>query len=587
MFRIVSLTLYGSQESQEFTYTFSNGINYFKGKNDSGKTEFYTFLDFMFGANLKLAEKDWYKGTLSHAKLVFSFNDREFVVERYLSNPNKNIFRYADEESADYIRLDDLKERLNSVFAVDEDALKEMRAFVEEDISYRTFTVFNFLGETRQGVLNDFFDKCSKINYAVKVPALLNYIFNRNISRIDKLKREEEKLKKQLEKLEKRSQQNNEIVARINHQLKILGLHIVFTGANADVVLHGIAELQNDLKKSESERKTLSIAALEAIYTSLDEQIKKQSAFEKDHRRFINEEHKQKELLAVLLQTVNGKSEYQYLVDPIIRLIGELDKSISFNRYLIQESSISELKKQRNTVRSQMIMSKSNYTIYSVSDKARAITLINEYISYYDADLDSGSISEIRSRLREIRNEIRTLQNADDADKITKLSRYITSLYAATKSVSELSEYDFSKTGFRITYIKNGNILQPQIEDGEIDESGHKNYYTGSLARHTLIQLCGYLGFLNMLISEMKFPLIPVLVIDHISKPFDHNNSKAIGAVIHEVYNTLNAEQLQIIMFDDEEPSDLGIVPNLNVNLIGDGKSGFNPFYLAPSPSVD
>ncbi|MFR6367886.1 MAG: hypothetical protein ACLUOA_03210 [Gemmiger formicilis] len=93
----------------------------------------------------------------------------------------------------------------------------------------------------------------------------------------------------------------------------------------------------------------------------------------------------------------------------------------------------------------------------------------------------------------------------------------------------ELAEYDFRKSGFHISYLKNGNILQPQILDEESDSADQiKNYYTGSMARHTLMQLCGYLGFLRMLIKEDKYPLIPFLVIDHISKPFDDKNQKAL-----------------------------------------------------------
>ena len=57
------------------------------------------------------------------------------------------------------------------------------------------------------------------------------------------------------------------------------------------------------------------------------------------------------------------------------------------------------------------------------------------------------------------------------------------------------------------------------------------NYYTGSMARHTLMQLSGYLGFLKLLLEENKYPIIPFLVIDHISKPFDKDNSLAIGKI--------------------------------------------------------
>lgn len=68
---------------------------------------------------------------------------------------NKNFFRYYDEESSEEIRLDEYRAKLNVVFSKSQETMKELRAFVEEDIGYRTFTVFNFLGENRQGILND------------------------------------------------------------------------------------------------------------------------------------------------------------------------------------------------------------------------------------------------------------------------------------------------------------------------------------------------------------------------------------------------------------------------------------------------
>lgn len=103
LFKLMELTLFGAVEGQVFSYQFTEGINYFKGKNDSGKTEFYTFLDYMFGANIDLSNKEWYRGTLSSAQLVFSNNNRKFVITRSISNPNKNYFRYFDEESLEEI----------------------------------------------------------------------------------------------------------------------------------------------------------------------------------------------------------------------------------------------------------------------------------------------------------------------------------------------------------------------------------------------------------------------------------------------------------------------------------------------------
>lgn len=259
----------------------------------------------------------------------------------------------------------------------------------------------------------------------------------------------------------------------------------------------------------------------------------------------------------------------------------DLDKSISFNKYLIQETTTRELKKQRDRIRQQILANKSRFAIYSVSEKEQAVTLIKEYLSYYDCDFDGGSLSEIRRELRKVREEIRILQNGNDTEKINSLSADITQLYKSSIEVSELAEYDFRKSGFHISYLKNGNILQPQILDEESDSADQiKNYYTGSMARHTLMQLCGYLGFLRMLIKEDKYPLIPFLVIDHISKPFDDKNQKALGAILHGAYTNLQKSEMQIILFDDEDASSLGLTPDHSINLLGEDKSGFNPFYM-------
>ena len=71
MFKLISLTMNGCHNEDPFTYTFSEGINFFKGKNDSGKTEFYVFLDYLLGASVKMYTKDWYHDSLESADLRF------------------------------------------------------------------------------------------------------------------------------------------------------------------------------------------------------------------------------------------------------------------------------------------------------------------------------------------------------------------------------------------------------------------------------------------------------------------------------------------------------------------------------------
>lgn len=88
-----------------------------------------------------------------------------------------------------------------------------------------------------------------------------------------------------------------------------------------------------------------------------------------------------------------------------------------------------------------------------------------------------------------------------------------------------------------------------------------------------------------MLIAENRYPLIPVLIIDHISKTFDEKNAMAIGKVIHGTYAGISTSDLQIIIFDDEENTSLAITPARATELVCEQKSGFNPYYYKESNS--
>lgn len=213
----------------------------------------------------------------------------------------------------------------------------------------------------------------------------------------------------------------------------------------------------------------------------------------------------------------------------------------------------------------------SRFKLFTLNEKEKAIVLIEDYLST-DIKLNDNELQEKRKRIKAIREELKLLQNSDDYNKIKALSSYITELYKSAKDISSVVDDDINQDGFQIQYFKKGNILLQTKEK--------VNYYIGSMARHTLIQLCGYLVFLRMLLQEDKYPLIPILVIDHISKPFDKSNSKAIGKVIPTAYESIGKENLQIFMFDDEEYEKLDLNPDHSENLVTENKTGFNPFYF-------
>lgn len=581
MFKINSLEMKGSN-GEKYTYHFSKGINYFKGKNSSGKTEFYNFIDFMFGSSEDIRKKPWYVDSLERATMIFQYNDIEYKITR-TSDPNINYLHYSNDPEEDNISLREYKDRLNSIFASDVESLRELRNFTDEELTYRTFTMFNFLGEKRQGAIHDFLDKSSDIKYSIKLSPILNFIFNNNLERIYELKKELEILLEQVKELEKNTAKYDFICNQVNNNLQKLGSNTWYTGKNADDIRKQLNEIK-DMQAVVRKKNDKNIADLEVMYNNISEQIKVYENSIIDSKQFETDNKNRKLLLQKLNNLLDENPAFEYLVSPLEELISELDSTISFSKYTINDKTINELRKQRDLIKTEIRRNDSRFKLFTLEEKEKAITVIEEYLSS-DISSSEEELREKRKRIKTIREELKILQNSDDHKKIKELSNYITELYKSASNISSVVKDDINKEGFHIQYYKKGNILQPMITESVVNENSNiinekVNYYIGSMARHTLIQLCGYFGFLEMLLKEDKYPLIPILVIDHISKPFDQGNSKAIGKVINTAYESIGKENLQLFMFDNEEYEKLDLVPDNFGNLVTETKTGFNPFYF-------
>lgn len=90
------LTLINNND--EYTYNFSESINYFRGKNDTGKTEFYKFIDYMFASSTDISGKEWFKKHLTRAKLIFEFNNINYELTRSLDGKH-NLFKVTSKNS--------------------------------------------------------------------------------------------------------------------------------------------------------------------------------------------------------------------------------------------------------------------------------------------------------------------------------------------------------------------------------------------------------------------------------------------------------------------------------------------------------
>lgn len=577
MFKIERLDLYNTEGNVD-SYEFESGINYFIGKNNSGKTEFYKFIDYMFGSSVVIKNNTWYKGTLSKATMFFTYNNISYRISRVLAT-DKCYFSYKDEIEGEPIDLSEYKDRLQAVFAVDKVTLENLHKFTDERLTYRSFTLFNFLGEIRQGVLVDFFDKCSQIEYSTKISPILNFIFNKNVARIFWLKNEITRLQEEIKQKEQVDGSNKHLIHKVNLNLTKLNIKDEFNGCNGEAILSQLSNLTNQIESSKP-LATKSVSDLEIICSNIDEQIKVYEKYKSDLQHQQHENKNRENMLDTFQSIIKDHPDFNYLVEPLISLTDEIKNSISFSQYFLKDDVLEKLKKQRQNVKNEIVKAQMQLTRFSLDEKKKAIAIAEDGIKSYFTDYSPADLEKLKKDLRDYKKELKELQDSDDTRKINSISSQITNLYKSAYQTSDFVQEDFNETNdeFHIKYNKGRNALQTMT----VDEKGNaKVYGTGSHARHTLIQLCGYLIFMKMLIEENKYPIIPMLVIDHISKPFSDQNVAAIGTVIHKAYENIGIENLQIFMFDDENSDKLNLKPNHIENLVNDTRTGFNPFYNA------
>lgn len=577
MFKIERLELYDTNDKM-ISYVFESGINYFVGKNNSGKTEFYKFIDYMFGSSVVIKNSIWYKGSLNKATMYFSYNGILYRLTRVLPN-DKCYFSYADEAEGNPIDINEYKDRLQAVFAIDKFALESLHKFTDERLTYRSFTLFNFLGEKRQGVLVDFFDKCGEIEYSTKVSQILNFIFNKNVERIFWLKNEIARLQDKIKQKEQIDGSNKHLIYKVNLNLNKLNIKNEFDGSNGDAILTQLSNLANQIETNKP-LATKSISDLEIIYSNIDEQIKVYEKYKMDLQDHQRENKNREYILDTFESIIKNRPEFNYLVEPLISLTDDIKNSISFSQYILKDDVLKKLKQQRDKIKVELVKAKMQLKRFSFDEKRNAIAIAEDGINSYSTEYSSAELEKIKKELREYKKELKNLQESDDINKLRSVSEQITNLYKSAYKISDFVKEDFDRTkdAFYIKYKKNRNTLQTMT----IDEKGNeKIYVTGSHARHTLIQLCGYLIFMKMLIEENRYPIIPVLVIDHISKPFSDQNIAAIGTVIHKAYESIGLDKLQMFMFDDENSDKLNLNPNHSENLFNETKTGFNPFFNA------
>lgn len=569
LFKIDKLTLYNNNE-ESYTYDFSYGINYFIGENDTGKTVFYNFINYMFGSSNKLTNSDAYYD-LKRAHMILTSDGASYEFGREV-NSNLCYFRNIIDKDFEEIDLREYKRNLNQIFSPDDDNI-DLHKFSGERITYRSFTAFNFISEDRHGVLVDFLSEALETKNRFRLPIILDFIFNENINEIELMQRELDRLEKEIKLIEQKLVYQDLIVDKVNENLRVLDITPNFNGMNHNSIRKQIRNLQELNVNQENDPTTLT--QLLIMYNTMTEQIKKSESIRSELKVSRRNNENRIKMIATLEDLIDVDNSYEYLVEPVVSILNELNKTISFRDYYISNDSVKLLKKDRDEIKKKILNKQAKEHHFTVDDKTKAILLIKEHLEDFKF-INTDELEALEKKVKELRRDIQLLKRSDDFKKVKEFSNKITEYFLSASEVSEIVAENKRQNGFWIDYIKKGNILQPMLTINDSEES--EEYIIGSMARKTLIQLSGYLAFFYLFLKENKYPVIPLLVIDHISKPFDAGNSGAIGAILSKAMTEIGKEELQVVIFSDRSPQEINISPNNSKKLVTNYKSGFNPF---------
>lgn len=577
MFKIESLLL-ESETGQRYEYLFSTGLNYVEGLNDTGKTLFADFLDFMLGADNrdKFVNAPFLQGTLRKAVLALEYDGRLLSLTRYIDS--ESVGASINGVPLPIQSVESYRAAINDFLYPRSEQVESMPVFTDAELTFRTFTLFSFLDEDAVGWLDGFYSKLRELKYRIKARGIFDFLFNPNPALLKETENRIAGLSEEIRLLESQESKEQSLLDSVNRELVALGLHEHFTGANSAAIQKAIDAFDRGALGQRGPTEG-DLASRMRLADELAGEIRAQRAMLLEMDKVEAYNRKRASLLVKLGEIAGESEEYANVVSSAERLLRDLEPIASHSEAVIQREILQKKAKRLQNLRRSIETTRAELEPLEYVEKQRAIALIQACMSQYADDGAAKRLAEAKAELQQKRREASELRARVDESAIGRLSSNITGLYLSAESVSSFVREDASFGGFHIAFIKDGVSLRPRFRADEVPT----DYFTGSRARHALMQMCGYLAFMVFLIERGDCPITPILVFDHPSSPFDDINCKAIGAVINRFYEVVDREFVQIFLLEPRNPESLGLRPDNLIHLQDGDKTGFNPFWSPES----
>lgn len=568
MFRIRKLQLWDEDQVKEYELS---DITYIYGPNSVGKTLFAECIDFILGTTDKdLPNKDGMENITAAGAYVSNKNLNLYIKR---DTDSKFYYKRAEGDIYNLVSRESYIEEISKIILPqvgDNKQLKVYQNVFEESPTFRAFTFLNFISESHQGDLGQIFTKGDEIKNVIRIRKIMTFFFNyKNIEEISKKQEELNQNQKEYDLLSKKQAQYQYLLNKI--KIGFQNLNLEFTG-NIDLDKNTLQAYKNDFNRKHPKNSGDLIYLSRASF-SLAEELKQYDFLlqqsKKAKSRKNNDEALLKLLEALIIENPKN-SKYLKSVQAEIKSIQKEKAILSLANYDI---AIQKIQKEKRKIDSQIKTIKSSTHDLDFDKANQQILILEQILADFVDFTDSNRVLELEEKNKQIKKEIRDLQEHFDRESLDKFNQILLNMYfdeEVEKNVNYVKE-DREADGFAFSFnplrqrltVKRNDKVDPNQEKVQI------SFIPGSLARRTHMQILVYLLMLKYVIDNFEsMRVLPLLVIDSADQAFQMHNFKFIYP---EITKYAQEAGIQLIFISKEIPNNV----HENISI----KEGFNPFH--------
>lgn len=526
MLKIIKLSLF-SDDKEIQAFDFSKDICFIKMGNSKGKTSLFLLIDYLLGpSSIFLSSKTFYK--IDYAEL----HTNHGIFVRKIFDKNYFGFKLRSNDGMQVVSEDYYKTLIeNSCLDGDYSERDSVRLLADENITYRTYTLFNFLDEHYLGQIEkNIFSKQSLFEY-YRGKYIFDYIFNKNnINKINKLKSDIDELRQKKAKVDSNRESRKNKSDRLQFIFAELGINYYASSNKRNI--EELDAYENRLMISNSTiKESNNYYYLWDVLNNITNTLRKIKEQKKSFKSQSDFNDKRIMMLESLKELFDG--ENNDIIEPIIELVNKCEIITSATSGSDFDETVRELEKRRKEIQSELYKIKAANSDIDINAKrsrvAEARVLLEDINSFIDK-----SYVNYEELIRQKNKEIRVLRDSYDIDIEKKVSNLINFYYSNLKNKGyEFVEKDFEKENFRLHFdYKKMTVYGYTTVKVENGESYDVVTMIESMSRQTVIQLCTYFAFNSLLKKEFKFPIICTLFLDNVSKPLESVNKLIIYDLI-------------------------------------------------------